>query len=293
MVQENTVGNNDLGNLQKYCDAGIKMIGVYENGSQIASGKDLEDAYTCNPEIIRELMFGKDPRTKGQKITRFYFKPSHHGLLCIDIDIKNGKDGLIEFYTFCKRNGKSKQQLQKELQDLPNSFPCYTTTANSGYHLYFKHTWTEKQQQGRKTYSLCSGVEVTHLLTTAGSFKDGKPYILCGNISAAPVLPKFIEAAIFNTETIKESKEKKSYSIKSKKDWGKPSWQQIIDWTEKDNSSEIAAGRNCHATYLAIHAKTHGYTEYETLSELCNDSKINSLPEKEIETIVKSIYKKK
>jgi hypothetical protein len=290
-----------LGDLQKYCDAGIKLIGVYSNGSQIASGADIETAYTCDPEIIKNLMNGKDPRTKGQKINRFYFRPRDCGLLCIDIDIKKGKDGLKEFYEFCKSKGKGKGQLPKVLQELPNNFPCYTATANDGYHLYFKHAWTEEQQK-KKSYGLCSGVEITPQLTAAGSFKEGKPYVLHGDISAAALLPKFIETAVFNTEIIKkkqneligilQKQKEKPYKTRGKKDWGKPAWQQITEWTERDTSSEIAVGRHMRAFHLAVHAKTHGYSEYETLNEIRNDPTVNSLPEKEIQTIVRSVYKK-
>jgi hypothetical protein len=299
---QNAARSDDLGDLQKYCDAGIKLIGVYSNGSQIASGTDIETAYTCDPDVIRNLSLGKDPRTKGQKMNRFYFRPSHCGLLCIDIDIKNGKDGLAEFYNFCKRKGKSKRHLPKELQELPDSFSCYTITPNSGYHLYFKHAWTQKQQQQKKSYCLCSGVEITYQLTAAGSFKEGKPYTLHGDIPAAPTLPKFIETAIFSTEIIKkktkelngsfQNKKNGIYKTSSKKDWGKPSWQQITQWSEEDNPSEISIGRNARAFYLAVHAKTHGYSEYETLNEIRNDPTVNSLPEREIQTIVRSVYKK-
>jgi hypothetical protein len=200
--------------------------------------------------------------------------------LCIDIDIKKGKDGLKEFYEFCKSKGKGKGQLPKVLQELPNNFPCYTATANNGYHLYFKHAWTEEQQK-KKSYGLCAGVEITSQLTAAGSFKEGKPYVLHGDISAAAALPKFIETAIFNTEIIKKKqdelnntfakrKQGKSYKLKSKQDWNRPAWQQIIQWTERDNPSEIPIGRNARAFYLAVHAKTHGYSKYETLNEIRN-----------------------
>jgi hypothetical protein len=302
--QKDTEGSCDLGDLQKYCAAGIKMIGVYSNGAQIANGADIENAFTSDPKIIRNLLLGKDPRTKGQKINRFYFRPSYSGLLCIDIDIKNGKDGLKEFYAFCKTNAeKDERQLQKELQDLPNNFPVYVATANGGYHLYFKHTWTEKQQKAKNLISLCTGVEVPYNIIPAGSFKDGKPYALHGDISEAPPLPEFIEIAIFNTEIIKKktnevsafihTKKTGTYKAKSKKVWGKPSWKLINDWTEKYYSSKIAAGRNCRATSLAICAKTHGYASEETLTELLRDTAVNSLEEKEIETVVKSIYKRK
>jgi hypothetical protein len=216
--QKTDIENNDLGDLQQYCSAKIKMIGVYDNGSQIASGADLESAFTCEPSIIRGLMLGKDSRTNRQKINRFYFKPSSCELLCIDINIKNSKDGLSGFYDFCKRNAKGKRQLPKELQNLPNSFPCYTSTPNGGYHLYFKHAWNKRQQQDKGVCCLSSGVEVPYLLTAAGSFKNAKPYTLHGDISAAMALPKFIENAIFNTKIIeKKKKEIDAFVSRTKK----------------------------------------------------------------------------
>jgi hypothetical protein len=83
--QKDDTGNNDLGDLQKYCNAKIKIIGVYDNGSQIANGPERENAFTYDPSIIRNLMLGKDPRTNRQKINRFYFRPSCCGLIKIDM----------------------------------------------------------------------------------------------------------------------------------------------------------------------------------------------------------------
>lgn len=182
------------------------------------------------------------------------------------------------------------------LQDLPNNFTCWVETPNSGYHLYFKYKGEVKATHLSNALS----VEVkSKQLTAAGSFKDGKPYVLHGSISAAPFLPKFIEVAICDIELIKKKtneinsfpqKQKRNrYKTTSRKDCEKPSWEKITEWTEKDNPFEIAVGRNRRATYLAMHAKRKGYDEDETLFELLNDPTVNDLPEKEIRDTVKNI----
>jgi hypothetical protein len=298
-------GKEGLAALQEYTQAGIGLIGAYDNGAAIAKGDDYEKAFSCDLPIIENLWLGNDKRTNGQEIRRYYFKPIIAGLICLDIDCKNGKDGISEFYNFCRTRGKSKEQLPKMLQELPNNFPCFVKTPNDGYHLYFK-------DRGKKEVKIVHlphlpnalAVEVkTKQLTAAGSFKDGKPYVLYGKISAAPLLPNFIENAIFNTETIGKNpseirilfqKQKGKQHIKSlqqKKDWGKPSWDKITEWTQEDKFLEISTGRNKRAFYLALHAKTHKYTFDETLNEILNDTTVNSLPEREIRDVVKSVYK--
>jgi hypothetical protein len=290
----------ELDALKEYVQAGIGLIGAYDNGATIAKGDEYDKAFTCDPNIIRLMWAGKDERAKWQPIRRYYFKPTIAGLICLDIDCKNGKDGIAEFYNFCRARGKSKEHLPKMLQELPNNFPCFVKTPNGGYHLYFK----ERGEREVKITHLpnAPAVEVkTKQLTAAGSFKDGKPYILYGNISAAPLLPIFIENAIFNTETMRKNpnkitvllqkQKKRTYKTHGNKDWGKPSWDKITEWTEKDNSQEIGVGRNKRAFHLALHAKTHKYTFGETLNELLNDTTVNSLPEREIRDVVKSVYK--
>jgi hypothetical protein len=296
-------GKEGLDALREYLQAEIGLIGAYDSGATIAKGDEYDKAFTCDLSIIKFLWIGKHEKAKWQKIRRYYFKPETAGLICLDIDCKNGKDGIAEFYNFCEARGKRKEHLPKMLQNIPRNFPCYVKTPNGGYHLYFK----DRGEREVKTTHLpnAPAVEVkTKQLTAAGSFKDRKPYILYGDISAAPLLPSFIEYAFFNMETwmknpndvrvlLQNQKGKQRInSSQQKKDWGKPSWEQITEWTEKDNALEIAVGRNKRSFCLALHAKNHKYTSDETLNELLNDATINSLPEREIRDVVKSVYKK-
>jgi hypothetical protein len=286
--------------LREYLQAGIGLIGAYDNGATIAKGDKYDKAFTCDIGVIENLWEGKDQRTNGKKIRRYYFRPKDSGLVCLDIDCKNGKNGLRDFYDcFCKSVGKTQELLPTTLQDLPNNFPCWSETPNGGYHLYFKNDGEVKIAHLPK--APCVEVK-SKQLTAAGSFKDGKPYVLHGSISAAPRLPKFIASAVSKMEIAKKEtvnikvlpQKQKSGRDKTyiKKDWGKPSWEQITKWAEEDNPFEIAAGRNRRATYLAFCAKRHGYTANETLPELYNDTTVNSLPTSEINSIIKSVYKR-
>jgi hypothetical protein len=254
--------------------------------------EDHDKAFTCDRTVIENLWLGRDERTKGQKIRRFYFRPYTSNLICLDIDCKNNKDGLTEFYDYCKTIGKPKDMLPLILQDLPDSFPCYVKTPNSGFHLYFRYDGEVKGAHLPHT----EGIDIISgrkNLTAAGSFKDGKPYTLHGDFKDIPNLPYFLKDIISpfmpkdkeqeNIPSIKESK---------KESTNKASWDKITEWAQKDKPEEVAKGKNSRAYCLALHAKKHKYSYDETLNELHNDSTVNRLPDKEIETICKSAFKK-
>jgi hypothetical protein len=306
---EEQEGKKGLDALREYLQAGIRLIGAYNSGAFIVTkDKFDQEEDNCNIAVIEDFWEGREPRTSGNPIYLFRFRPSKYGLLCIDIDIKNGKDGLAEFYNFCKLNGKTKDQLPKMLQRIQNNFPCYVATANSGYHLYFKYNWTPEQKKITGTIPVTKGVEVPYFFNVGGSFKDGKPYVLHGDISKAPPLPIFIEKAIFNTETrmkppneirvlVQKQKGKQcKKSSQQKKDLGKPSWDKIKEWTATDNPAAAATGRNVFAHRLALKAKRKDYNKHETLQFLRNEPSLENeqgkLSEGEIRAVVKSAYKK-
>lgn len=263
---------------------GISLIGAYESGATITSGETWAAAFTADMKIIDALRAGMDSRAKG-KITRFYFLPQAAGLLCLDIDRKNGKDGIEEFYAWAEKAGKPRHLLPRFLQDLPANFPCYVQSPSGGLHLYFSYTGGKLQKKPLSPET--PGVEIKHGapgLTSPGSYKNGNPYILHGEIENAPPLPAFILAAI-------EPPKKKAATYipqrNEKKEWGKSSWEKIREWTEADGAG---AGRNDKAFNLARHARNHGYTEAETLAAIRGEPSLDGLPEKEIETAVHSAF---
>jgi len=267
---------------------GIPLIGVYNSGATIAKGESWASAFTTNMGIINALRTGLDNRVKTM-ITRFYFLPQSARLLCLDIDLKNGKDGIKEFYTWAETvAGKPRHLLPHFLQNIPDYFPCYVKTPSGGLHLYFSYTG-EKIQKKTLTPDT-PAVEIKHGapgLTSPGSYKNGIPYVLYGEIENAPRLPPFILAAI-------ELPKKKAPTYipynQQKKEWGKPSWDKIKEWTEIDGAG---SGRNDKVFHLACHARNHRYTEAETISALHGEISLDGLPEREIETTVKSAFSKR
>jgi hypothetical protein len=285
--------------LFEYIKRSIPLIPVYETGAAIASFKDTA---TLDVNTIEDFIAGKDTRTHGYKISRFYFYPSEADWLVLDIDCKNGKDGIKEFYDFCEQLCKPKELLPKVLQDIPNSVPCYVKTPNNGYHLYFKYTGDVKRA------CLTPAVEIkggNRTLTAAGSYKNGKQYILCGTFENIPALPLFLAEIIEspqpltteNNVRLQKPQSQKRYRTKLKQ-WVKKerdkrdySWDEIVAFTDKDTNG-ICSGRNDRAFAIACHAKTHGYTADETISSLLRETSIEGLPTREIEAVVKSAYKK-
>jgi hypothetical protein len=267
---------------------GMPMIGAYDTGATIAKGEAWAAAFTASLETLAALRGGKDSRAKGIQIQRFYFIPQAAGLLCLDIDRKNGKDGTAEFYRYCETHGKPRALLPAILRDLPESFPCYTSTPSGGYHLYFKYTGGKVQKKLLAPDT--PAVEIKQGapgLTAPGSYKEGRPYVLHGNIEDAPQLPAFI------LETLAAAKPKAAPAYipagKQKKEWGRPSWDKIREWTEQDGNY---SGRNDKAFSYAVHARNHGWTASETIDQLRGEPGIEGLPETEIITAVKSAYSK-
>jgi hypothetical protein len=185
-----------LAALEYMASLGIPLIGAYANKKMI--GAETPENFTTDTAEIAALMEGKGNRqgkAKGTPIKRFYFIPANHGLFCLDIDAKKGKEnGIQELLKVF-----DPETLPDELRDIENCFPCYTKTPNNGYHLFFRYNGPPI-----KNSALFPGIETKHGkpgLTSPGSENaDGKPYILHGNIEAAPPLFGLILAKIQNRD---------------------------------------------------------------------------------------------
>jgi hypothetical protein len=182
--------------LEYMASLGIPLIGAYANKKMI--GTETPENFTTGTAEIAALMEGKGNRqgkAKGTPIKRFYFIPANHGLFCLDIDAKEGKkNGIQELLKVF-----DPETLPDELRDIENRFPCYTKTPNNGYHLYFRYNGPPI-----KNSALFPGIETKHGkpgLTSPGSENaEGKPYILHGNIEAAPPLFGLLLAKIQNRD---------------------------------------------------------------------------------------------
>ena len=277
--------------LEYIISKGIKLIGQYDNGAQIASGDARLQAFTSNMNVIRDWT--------DRGIKKFMFVPADYGLIVFDIDIKNGKDGVKEFYDWCLIDaGKSHDDLPIVLQNIPHNHPCFVTTPSGGYHLYFRFPYkgveVNESVFNGKYSGKKSAVEIKYkqTLTAPGSYKDGLPYISHGNIiEDEPVLHSFLITAITRQSKQILQPMQPSYNSLLKKEYPRISWTRLRDWVEKYNSY---TGHNDYFFHLTIRAKLHGYTEDETLYEILNDPYYYDWTDKnkyyQIKTTVNRVY---
>jgi len=162
--------------------AGIGIKDFYER-----SRDNAPDAYTTDLRKIEALW------NKGIRL----FKAFINGrFLALDIDRKPSKvDGVETFYRmFPKKN------LPAELQNIPDSFPCYTLTPSGGFHLYFKYTGPEL-----KLKELAPSIEIKEWqITCPGSREENGDYVLYGELNEAPPLYGLIIDAIEEMQRKKE-----------------------------------------------------------------------------------------
>jgi hypothetical protein len=192
-------------------------------------------------------------------------------VLDIDRNHKDGVDGVSQLYAYLESVGKPRALLPSYLVDIDKgSFPFYTETPSGGLHLWFKYSGPYV------VGSLAPAVELKNLQVSAGwkFFPDStgqpKPYILHGGLEAVPRLPAFILARI----TPPKAPEPPAYrpSWQEKREYGRPTWELITQWTDKDGRG--TEGRNSRAYSLALHAANHGWPQGETQNALENEPRI-------------------
>lgn len=105
-------------------------------------------------------------------IRRFVFRPQSAGLVALDIDCKNGKDGLTEF-------------MKLHFVNFEDQYP-YTKSPSGGYHIYFKSPGADFV-----SCEIASGLEVKYygLITIPGSISDKGKYTSFNDESYLKPLP--------------------------------------------------------------------------------------------------------
>lgn len=159
--------------LGHFLDYGIGVIGTYESGATTGSWKERKH-FTTDRRIVSHWW--------EANVRRFQFIPAEHGLIVLDIDRKNDKDGLRELYGLFTEAPAPDYLLH------PETHPAYTETPSGGLHLYFKYEGTTQYRSGE----IAPGLEVVHtrhLITAPGSKKDGRPYVFYGDLNEAPAIP--------------------------------------------------------------------------------------------------------
>jgi len=266
-----------------FCDHGIPLMGEYPSRASIASGDDYKDGWTTCRDTVYSLAKGYgDPsgRGKGCKIRRFRFIPKQAGFLVIDID-RHGRnvDGLQSFYKFLSQNNIN-EPIFKDIEN--GSFPCYVTTPNKGFHLYFKYSGSENFPK-----KLTDGVEVFYsdraFITMPCSMEiiDTKRgiYELWNELDDAPCLPPSLHNILVSKMPkyyVSHSLAKRNYSL-----------NKIAEFVEADRKW---CGRNDKSYLIARRARKEGYSKEETLEFLRFYSGLDGLPDSEVITSVNSAY---
>jgi hypothetical protein len=280
--------------LQCFTDRGYKLIGRYEGGAAIASGDDYNKAFTADIAIIKALMAGAgdtEGRAKGKGIQRFDFRPADYGFLCLDIDCKDGKNGIADLYGLFAAWGKSRDTLPATLRDIPGSFPCYVYTPSSGIHLYFRYQGT-KDIGGTFTKEIKS-VEIKtggRTITIPGSRKPGGEYVLHGSLDKAPELYPFI---MDHLPLPQQEPPRKFIPLGTdrKKFDGLTTWEKVIEFTDQDGQG--GEGRAALAYSIALHAKTHKWNYDDTLTAMRNEPRLYGLEPDRLLSAVNSAYQKR
>lgn len=170
--------------LEMYLQNNIALIPEKDKRPLIAYSKEPEKMITDSKRL-------EEWKQKGVK--EFGFIPSASRFICIDLDKgdshANKADGVENFKRLIQSaalNEKSKEYFAH----FPDCFPCYTQTANGGLHLYFRaHYITSEIKQGLDIAGLKAlNIEIKYndKVTAAGTQRNGKKYILRGNLAQAP-----------------------------------------------------------------------------------------------------------
>jgi len=227
------------------------------------SGDNDPDAYTTDLKEIAAMWNGGQRRFKAFIRSRF---------LALDIDRKPGKpDGLEAFYRMFPR-----ETLPVELQELPESFPCYVQTPSGGFHLYFKYEGPELNLR-----ELATGIEIKEWQITApGSRRENGEYILHGELDKAPHLYGLIVDAIEETKQRKEHEKVERSKPRKKAAGDRPAQPEKPRITLDDLAQEAIAtyaghhdrqvsfaGRACRCKFSGADALAYVKSRYDVFGD--------------------------
>lgn len=262
--------------VKHFTNHGITLIATLPNGATIGSWKDPQN-YTGDMARLAEY--------RRQGIRKFQLQPKAHGYLCLDIDRKNGKDGLRELYNLFTRAGKA---MPGCLLDI-GSFPAYTATPSNGLHLYFRYS-------GLKLYRSCEiapgleAVHYNHLLTAPGSEKDGRHYIFYGNLDNAPEAPATLLAFLQEVKPEGETRRRIAWDYEQARH-GQLTLQDIEQIIGKQGLYTPASSRNRYTYEVAKFAQRKGYSPIEVEEYIAQRYEGPTFTAYEIRQAINSAYK--
>jgi hypothetical protein len=256
------------------------LIGTKALRHCIEAGIALKPFFDKSPDNAPESYRLDLPLQEGERYKGFL----RGKFLVLDIDRHPDKpDGVNGFYKFCETLGKTSRTLPNCLCriDEPVSddteHPAYTITPTDGLHLFFAWDGTPCRKE------LCPSVEIkTVSITAPGSFKDGLPYRLHGDLRQAPPLPAFLRSAVLPKQGVYTPRKRQAFT-------GAADWARIVEWTQAD--ARGSEGRNALAFSLSYKSRWHGWGEAETLAALLSEPLLGDLPDAERVSACRSAFK--
>ena len=166
--------------IKHFIETGIGLIPTYPDGKTHGSWKDKNNFLYSLEQVGR--FWSKDIRW-------FQLYPYQSDLVVLDIDVKNGKNGINDLYRLFE---DTPAPTYLETVDM---HPCHVKTPSGGYHLYFLYAGRKQFQSGLIRQDM-PGLEVihyNHVLTAPGSERENGRYTLYGSLEQAPRLPRILE----------------------------------------------------------------------------------------------------
>ena len=261
--------------LAHFLDHGVAVIPTLPSGATVGSWKDPANFTTDRDVVTRHWAAG---------IHRFQFLPEAAGFLCLDIDRKNGKNGLAELYRIFTDTGLAPPTYLLAI----NTFPAQTATPSGGWHLYFRY-------RGHRRYTsseIAPGLEAihcNHLLTAPGSEKDGKPYRFSGDLHHAPPLPPVLEH--FLTPYREAQKPKTVWAFEHEKH-GPLSLDDIAGIIARQGEYSPGSSRNRYVYEIAKFAHRKGYGPLDVEEYIRARFEAPDFDAREIAGAVRSAFKR-
>ena len=201
-----------------------------------------------------------------QGFHRFIFRPCDAGLVGLDLDCKNGKDGIGEYQAITNTD--------------PRSLPFYVITPSGGIHLYFK------TNQIFISNEIAAGVEVKSksFITLPGSRSNKGAYYAQGNPSDIEPLPESLRRVLvpyFREQPVINRQLSSDITI---------DFEKMESILERQGHVPSPGGRNRYVFKLSLFAARQGKDRDSVQSYLMKYAG-SDFPLSEIRTTVRSAYR--
>jgi len=208
----------------------------------------------------------------GKGYKRFVHVPCRAGLIALDIDVKNNRNGMQSLEVYCQNKGMSFQGLLKDTS--------FTNTPNGGLHVNFKYSGEPVLNN-----EILEGVEVkySNLITAPGSISDKGLYEALRNLTDSQTFPTFLQDLLVpRYKQAEEQKNNQTFSSDITLD-------KIESVLFSQGHRPESGQRNRYAFNFSMFAAKKG-KDRDIVTNYLLKYKSSDFPECEIKSTVKSAY---